>query len=291
MRYQGPIYRPPSEADSLLIQATVGCPHNQCTFCMVYKRGPRFRVRPVADVCADITTARIEYGPGVRTMFLPAGNSIAMDTDDLMTVCRVAREQFPDLERMTVYGSSTCILDKGADQLVQLYRAGLNRIHVGLESGDDETLRRVKKGATAEQQIQAGQWVMASGMELSLYVVLGLAGAERSIQHAEETARALNAINPHFIRIRTFVPKEKTPMLRDWQQGRFILLGPHGILREMHRLVSLLHVDSWLTCDHYTNYLPLQGQLPGGQGALLSALEHGLQRPETDYRPFFIGRE
>ncbi|MEO5329808.1 MAG: radical SAM protein [Magnetococcus sp. THC-1_WYH] len=291
MRYEGPVYRPPSEADSLLIQATVGCPHNQCTFCMVYKSGPRYRVRPVADICDDLLSARHTYGPDVATMFLPAGNSIAMATDDLVTVCRTAREHFPKLQRITVYGSSPHILKKGLSDLIRLQQAGLGRIHVGLESGDDETLRRVKKGATSEEQIQAGRWVMASGIQLSLYVVLGLAGEERSMVHAEETARALTAINPDFIRIRTFVPKIKTPMLRDWQRGRWTILGPHGILREMHRLVSLLEVDSWFTCDHYTNYLPLQGQLPADKGKLLTAIEQGLQRPETDYRPFFIGTE
>ncbi|MBF0437394.1 MAG: radical SAM protein [Magnetococcales bacterium] len=291
MRYEGPVYRPPSEADSLLIQATVGCPHNQCTFCMVYKRGPRFRVRPTGDICADLRSAREDCGAGVRTLFLPAGDTLAMPTGDLVTVCREAREQFPDLQRITVYGTSRSILEKGRDDLLLLERAGLNRIHCGLESGDDPTLLRVKKGVTAAEQIQAGQWAVASGMALSVYVILGLAGVERSVAHAEATARALNAINPEFIRIRTFVPKERTPMLRDWQRGTFSMLGPHGILQEMHRLVSLLAVDSFLTCDHYTNYLPLQGRLPQARGALLASLEQGMLRPESSYRPFFIGRE
>lgn len=291
MRYEGPVYRPPSEANSLLIQATVGCPHNRCTFCMVYKGGPRYRVRDVADICEDLVAARQVYGAGVRTLFLPAGNSIAMATDDLATVCAFAKKQFPQLERITTYGSSPYILEKGINDLIRLREAGLERIHVGMESGDDETLARVKKGVSAQEQIQAGQWVMASGMELSLYVVLGLAGRERSDQHAEETAKALNAINPHFIRIRTFVPKEKTPMLRDWQRGEFTMLGPHGVLAEMRRLVGLLRVDSFFTCDHYTNYLPIQGQLPADQGAILAAIDSGLERPESSFRPFFIGTE
>ncbi|MBF0144855.1 MAG: radical SAM protein [Magnetococcales bacterium] len=291
MRYEGPVYRPPSEADSLLIQATVGCPHNHCTFCMVYKSGPRYRVRPVEEICEDLVTARRFHGTDVRTLFLPAGNTIAMDTDALVTVCQAAREQFPHLERITVYGSSSYILDKGVANLIRLRQAGLNRIHVGLETGDDETLLRVKKGSTAAEQILAGQWVKESGMELSLYVVLGLAGAERSLPHAEATAQALNAINPDFIRIRTFVPKKKTPMLRDWQQGRFTMLGPHGILEEMHRLVELLQVNSFFTCDHYTNYLPLQGRLPEARKSILAAIEEGFQRPESSYRPFFIGSE
>ena len=133
VRYEGPIYRPPSEADSLLIQATIGCPHNRCTFCMVYKNGPKYRARPVDDVKEDILEASQNYGPNVRTLFLPAGNSIAMKTEDLAEICRFARDTFPELERITVYGSSQFIHKKGQERLEQLAKAGLGRIHVGLE--------------------------------------------------------------------------------------------------------------------------------------------------------------
>ncbi|MBW2031534.1 MAG: radical SAM protein, partial [Deltaproteobacteria bacterium] len=164
MRYEGPIYRPPSEADSLLIQATVGCPHNKCTFCMVYKKGPPYRVRPVKEICDDIREARDIYGPHVRTLFFPAGNTIAMPTEDLAAICRFAREQFPSLERITVYGSSQYIARKGLRELRTLKESGLSRIHVGLESGDDEVLRRVKKGTTASEQVEAGRWVKKAGI-------------------------------------------------------------------------------------------------------------------------------
>jgi radical SAM superfamily enzyme YgiQ (UPF0313 family) len=168
MRYKGPIYRPPSEADSVLIQATMGCPHNRCTFCMVYKNGPAFRVRPVKDIEEDMEEAREVYGADVRTLFLPAGNTIAMKTEDLAQVCRFARLTFPGLERITVYGSSQFIHRKGPDQLEKLAQAGLTRIHVGLESGDDTVLGRIRKGTDARQQIEAGQWTVAAGIELSI---------------------------------------------------------------------------------------------------------------------------
>ena len=155
MHFEGPIYRPPSEADSLLIQATVGCPHNKCTFCMIYKQGPPYRVRPVKDICADIDTARAEYGESVKTLFFPSGNTIAMPTRDLAAICRHAVKRFPNLERITVYGSSRYIVQKGLDDLKILRAAGLRRIHVGLESGDDQVLQRVKKGTTAAEQIAA----------------------------------------------------------------------------------------------------------------------------------------
>jgi len=198
MRYEGPIYRPPSEAESLLIQATVGCPHNKCTFCMVYKKGPPYRVRPVKEICEDIEEARNVYGDTVRSLFFPAGNTIAMPTEDLAAICRFSKKTFPGLRRITVYGSSQFVAKKGIAGLMNLRDAGLTRIHVGLESGDDHTLKRVKKGTTASEQIEAGRMAVAAGIELSEYVILGLGGAERSHAHALATAEAINAIEPGF---------------------------------------------------------------------------------------------
>lgn len=289
MRYEGPIYRPPSEADSLLIQATVGCPHNKCTFCTIYKNGPRFRIRPVQEIMEDIDSASQMYGPYVKTLFFPAGNTIAMKTDDLAAICIYARKVFPGLERITVYGSSQYIHKKGPKGLKQLADAGLNRIHVGLESGNDDVLRHVKKGVDAKRQIEAGQWVVDSGMELSLYVVLGLAGVTRTEPHADATANVLNQINPHFIRLRTFVPKINTPILDEVQSGQFEMLGPHGILRETERLIRQLEVTSYLASDHYTNYIDVHGKLPESRNLMLEQIQAAYQLPESEFRPFFIG--
>jgi len=289
VRYEGPIYRPPSEADSLLIQATVGCPHNKCTFCMVYKQGPRYRVRPVEEIREEIRRARDEIGDRCRSLFLPAGNTIAMPTEDLVAVCRYAGEQLPAIERITVYGSSQYILQKGLRDLQRLRAAGLSRIHVGLESGDDEVLRRVKKGATAEEHVRAGRLVVESGIELSEYVVLGLGGVERTEAHAEATAKVLNRVSPHFIRLRTLVPKVNTLLLHQIRKGRFQLLGPHGVLRETRRLLHGLACASTLASDHYTNYIDLEGRLPRDRERLLGQLERGLRLDEACYRPPFVG--
>ncbi|HAR34004.1 MAG TPA: radical SAM protein [Desulfobacter sp.] len=289
MRYEGPIYRPPSEADSLLIQATVGCPHNKCTFCMIYKNGPRFRIRPVPDIMEDMDSASKSYGSNVKTLFFPAGNTIAMKTDDLAAICIYARKVFPHLERITVYGSSQYIHKKGRDGLNQLAEAGLNRIHVGLESGNDDVLRHVKKGVDAKRQIEAGQWVVAAGIELSLYVVLGLGGEVLTDSHADSTANALNQINPDFIRLRTFVPKTNTPILDEIESGKFKMLGPHGIIKETQRLVRQLKVTSYLASDHYTNYIDLHGRLPESQSKILEQIKAAAQLPESQFRPFFIG--
>ena len=291
MRYQGPIYRPPSEADSLLIQATVGCPHNRCTFCLVYKNGPRFSVRDVTDIKEDILKARDIYGDCVRTLFLPAGNTIAMKTEDLCEILVFAKAVFPEIERVTVYGSSQYIHKKGPQGLKRLAEAGLSRIHVGLESGDDVILKKIKKGTDSREQIQAGKWVMDAGIELSVYVILGIGGKERTEPHARETARVLNQIEPNFIRLRTFVPKINTPLLEDVENGAFQMLGPHEVLQETAVLIKGIEASSYLASDHYTNYINLEGRLPGAKNRLLEEIETVLKRDEASFRPFFIGTE
>jgi len=258
---------------------------------MVYKNGPRFKVRPVADIKEDLAEAGNRYGRDIRRIFLPAGNTIAMKTDQLCRVCEYARDLFPNLERMTVYGSSLFIFQKGPGVMKRLAAAGLTRIHVGLESGDDETLNRIKKGTTKKQQIAAGRYVTEAGIELSEYVMLGIAGTDRSREHARETADALNAINPHFIRLRTFVPKINTPLLEEIQQGAFEMPGPHGVLTETARIIENLTVTSNLASDHYTNYINLEGRLPRNRTRFLEVLAAALKRDESEFRPFFIGTQ
>jgi radical SAM superfamily enzyme YgiQ (UPF0313 family) len=272
-----------------LIQATIGCPHNRCTFCMVYKNGPRYRVRPVADIIADLDEARTLHGSGIRTLFFPAGNTIAMETDALCRICSHARRVFPNLTRITVYGSSQYIHKKGPDALKRLADAGLSRIHVGLESGDDVILRMIKKGTTASQQAEAGRWTMAAGIQLSLYVILGIGGAARSLAHATRTAEVLNRIAPDFIRLRTFVPKINTPLLKMVKSGAFTMLGAHGVLEEAATMIRMLDAPSQLTSDHYTNYINLEGRLPGCRNRLLARIDQALKQSETDFRPFFVG--
>lgn len=291
MRYQGPIYRPPSESDSLLVQATVGCPHNKCTFCMVYKQGPPYAVRPVADILADLTEARRTFGPGVRTLFLPAGNTIAMPTDQLEAVCRYARQAFPGLTRVTVYGSSQYIKAKGAAELKRLRASGLSRIHVGFETGDDEVLGRVKKGCCAADHVEAGLMLREAGIELNVYVLLGIGGRERSRAHALATAAVLNEVGPDVVRLRTFVPKIDTLLLHQIKRGRFQMLTPHEVLQETRLILEHLRVNPLVTSDHYTNYINLEGRLQAGRARLLRKLDAALSREESTFRPFFIGTQ
>jgi radical SAM superfamily enzyme YgiQ (UPF0313 family) len=258
---------------------------------MTYKKSPRFKVRPVQEIKEDIDSAASVYGDDVKTLFLPAGNTIAMKTEDLADICIYARKVFPHLERITVYGSSQYIHKKGMIGLKKLREAGLNRIHVGLESGSDDVLGRVRKGVDARHQIEAGQWVIAAGIELSLYVVLGLGGLDFSKTHADSTAEVLNLINPNFIRLRTFVPKINTPMLDEIESGRFKMVGPHGVLHETKRLIRQLKVTSYLASDHYTNYINVHGKLPERQNQILEQIRAACQLPESKFRSFFIGNQ
>jgi radical SAM superfamily enzyme YgiQ (UPF0313 family) len=258
---------------------------------MVYKNGPRFKIRPVEDIKTDLSDARKAYGSHVRTLFFPAGNTIAMPTADLAALCHHARKIFPSLERITVYGSSQYIHQKGPADLKRLAEAGLSRIHVGLESGDDVILKHICKGTRSRQQIEAGCWVLGAGLELSVYVILGIGGKLRTFEHAHQTANVLNQINPTYTRLRTFVPKINTSLLAEVQQGTFQIMGPHEVLEETARLIHHTHALTYLTSDHYTNYLNLEGQMPDKKQSFMVKIHSALKKNERSFRPFFIGTQ
>jgi radical SAM superfamily enzyme YgiQ (UPF0313 family) len=258
---------------------------------MVYKKGPPYKVRPVSEIKEDVDHAAEVYGNSVQTVFLPAGNTIAMPTDQLADVCRHIRNVFPACRRITVYGSSQYLYEKGLDDLTQLAEAGLTRIHVGMESGDDEVLARVKKGADSAVQIKGCQMAIQAGLEISVYVVLGLGGQDRTREHAENTALAINRIRPHFVRLRTFIPKINTVLLHLIKNGKFHMLGPHGVLREIEIILEALDAPTEIRSDHYTNYVDIFGTMPKDRNAMLDRVRTALQRPESDFRPVFIGTQ
>jgi radical SAM superfamily enzyme YgiQ (UPF0313 family) len=258
---------------------------------MVYKDGVPYKIRPTGEIMADLAAAREIYGHRVRTIFFPAGNTIAMPAAALAAICRRSYDLFPGLKRITVYGSAQFIKAKGLAKLQLLARAGLGRIHVGLESGDDDILARIRKGSTREVQIAAGQILRQAGIEVSEYVMLGIGGEADSPRHAAATAAAVNAIQPHFLRLRTFVPKINTPLLDEVLAGSFKMLSPHGVIRETRALLDGITIPTQVASDHYTNYVNVQGRLPEDKEALLQVLDAALLRPESDFRPFFIGKQ
>jgi len=283
MRYEGVVYRPPSEAGSLLIQATIGCPHNQCTFCGMYKE-KQFRIRTVTDIIEDLAEAQKVYQDTVDTLFFPDGNTILMKTADLLEIIRYAKNNFPKLQRITMYGSSKYILMKSVEDLVLLQQSGLTRIHSGMESGDDIVLSRICKGATAEETILAGRKVKSAGIELSEYVMLGIGGKERSVEHALHSAKVLNEIDPDFIRLRTFIPMPETPLYEEYRQGTFELLTAHEALLETRLLIENLAVSSKLYSDHHSNYAYVNGRLPLTKNKMLHTIDQLLTLPADQFR-------
>ena len=291
LRYEGPIYRPPSEGNSLLIQTTIGCPWNKCTFCMVYKNGPKFKIRPVEEVKEDLLWAKKNYLLPIETIFFPSGNSIIMKTDDFVEILTYAKKLFPNVKRVTIYGSSQYIVKKGLNDMKRLVDAGLSRIHVGLESGSDIVLKNICKGTTVDKQVLAGELVKKSNIELSEYVVMGLGGKKHSKKHISETIKVLNIINPEFIRIRTFLPKINTPILSEIDSGLFQILSPYEVIRETYDLISGLKVTSEILSDHYTNYIQVKGKIPGDRDLMLNSIKKALELDEEKYRDIYIGTE
>jgi radical SAM superfamily enzyme YgiQ (UPF0313 family) len=291
LRYEGPIYRPPSEANSLLIQTTIGCPWNKCTFCMVYKNGPKFKIRSINEIKKDLLWAKKNYLFPVETIFFPSGNSIIIKTDDFVEILNYTKKLFPNIRRITIYGSSQYIIKKGLTDMKRLANAGLSRIHVGLESGYDVVLKNVCKGSTSDIQIKAGEIIKKAGIELSEYVVLGLGGKKDSKKHISETVKILNIINPDFIRIRTFLPKINTPILKEIDSGKFKILSPHEILKETYDLIKGLNVSSKIFSDHYTNYIRVNGKIPEDKEKMLKSIKKALKRDNEDFRKIYIGTE
>ncbi len=232
MRYEGTVYRPPSEAGSLIIQATIGCPHNRCAFCAMYSE-KKFRKRPLEEVVKDLDMALDTYGPGVRTIFLADGNTAALPTDTLVAIGEAARERFRYLERITMYGSARFLVKKDREEWQAIGDAGITRVHSGLESGDPVTLEQIHKGVDPEAATRAFNHVMEAGIELSVYLMVGVAGLERWREHAEGSAAVLNLASPDFVRLRTFVPALGTEWCERWQQGNLTLLErPPGPRRD-----------------------------------------------------------
>ena len=284
LQYDHPVYRPPSEADSLIIQAVIGCPHNRCGFCDMYQ-AKKFRARPQAEILDDIERARLLYGPQIPTIFLADGNAIVLPTERLAEICQKAHELFPALRRITVYGSAKFVARKTPEELTLLRAAGLTRLHMGLESGDDVTLKKIEKGADAQTIVRAGRLVMDAEIELSLYVMIGVAGVERTHEHATASAAVINAVRPTFVRLRTFIPRRNTPLLREWREGRLTLPDPYQALRETRELIAGIDASTLLQSDHLSNFLDVSGGLPEQKGALLMQIDEALTWPRDRFRP------
>ena len=279
--YDFPPFRPPSEANSLLLRVTRGCPWNRCTFCSMYKT-IKFEVRDLGEVQTDIEMAKELYGDRIRTVFIGDSNSLLVKTEILVQVLNSLFSSFPLIERVTSYARAKTLFKKPIEDLVRIYRAGLNRLHVGLETGDRNLLMEIKKGATPEEMIEAGRKAKQAGFEYSLYVLLGIGGEEKWESHAKGTAEVLNQIDPHFIRVRTFIPQPGSPLYDAMMEGRFRSASPETILEENKLLLEELQVTSQFLSDHISNLLPLHGKLPEEKERMVQMIDDALKGLRED---------
>lgn len=284
MRYFGSVYRPPSEARSLIVQVTYGCSHNTCAFCSMYKE-KKFAVRPLEEVLEDFRAARKVY-PRVEKVFLADGDALVRKAGELELILDTVRELFPECQRVTSYASPTSIRIRTDEELRRLRDQGLTMVYMGLESGCDDVLRLMRKGHRSDEIIAMGQKVRGSGIALSVTAITGLGGPDLLERHAIETARAFNAMNPEYIGMLTLMVEPETP-LYDWvEDGSFRLLTPTQVLAETRLLVERLDSPgSVFRMNHASNYLALRGTLNGDRQAMLEEIRRveqdlGSLRPE-----------
>lgn len=280
MRYYGSVYRPPSEAYSLIVQVTYGCSHNTCAFCGMYKE-KRFALRPLAEVLEDFHLAR-QYYRNVGRIFLADGDALIRKVSDLVTILDTIRELFPECERVSSYASPTSLQIRTDEELQLLRDKGLTLLYMGLESGCDDVLKLMRKGHTSAEIVECGQKVKRNGIGLSVTAITGLGGPELMEAHAVDTAKALNAMNPEYIGILTLVVEDGTP-LRDWvREGKFHLLTPAQVLQETKLMVENFDSPgSVFRMNHASNYLSLKGTLNEDKEAMLAQIRRAERHMET----------
>jgi len=280
MRYHGTVIRPPSEADSLIIQVTYGCSHNSCDFCGTYLDKP-FRVRPFQEVVEDVRRLPDELKSTVTKVFLGDGDAVILPRRRLRELLELLHEELPSLQRVSSYASAQALLKKDVEDLRPLKDLGLTLLYLGLESGDDATLRSCNKGVTVAEQIEACSRASEAGMQLSVTTVLGLAGEERTVEHARATGRALSAIDPEYIGVLSLMVVEGTGLAERVRRGEFKVPGSWAMLRELRELIDATQVSGALfRSNHASNYLPLGGRLPEDKARMLAALDEALQKEE-----------
>jgi len=284
MRYEGAIYRPPSEADAYILQATIGCSWNHCTYCDMY-RAKTYRVRPREEILEDIRAAALLFGDEVQKVFVADGDALGMDTELWLEILAACRSAFPRLRRVSAYATAMNFLRKTDEELARLREAGLSLLYIGPESGDDATLRRIAKGAGFAEHVEAARKAHRAGMKLSAIFLLGVGGVERSQEHAEATARLITEMDPRFVSLLTLTLIPGTPIDRLRQRGGFELPSIERMLGELRIIVALAEpTDAIFRTNHASNYLPLGGRLPRDRERILEIVDRALHG-EIPLRP------
>jgi radical SAM superfamily enzyme YgiQ (UPF0313 family) len=275
MHYEGNIIRPPSEANSILLQVTVGCSRNKCTFCGTYQ-GERFKIKPDQTIMADIAFAA-QYCRRQRRVFLCDGDALIIPHERLMKIVMAIEKQLPWVTRVGLYANAKSLKMKTPEQLVELREHGVGIAYMGLESGDDVTLRAINKGALSSEMIAMGRKARQAGLKLSITVLLGIAGRERSDTHARETGRVLSAIDPEYVGALSLMLIPGTPLFEDYETGRFQLPEPDEMLQELRTMLAHTHLTRGLFhANHASNYLPIKARLPRDRDATLRLIDEAL---------------
>ncbi|MFH1229893.1 MAG: radical SAM protein [Planctomycetota bacterium] len=286
MRYEGMIVRPPSEADSYLLQITYGCSHNKCAFCGTYL-GTKFRLRHMDEILTDITMAH-KVIPHTRRVFLCDGDAMMLPTQHLLKIMEALNTAFPDLQRIGIYTNARDILKKDETELAELSRHKLTIGYLGLESGNDEILKRINKGATAKEMIEAVQRAQRNNIKMSVIGLIGLGGKELSKEHAIDTAKTVNLMNPRYFSLLTLMLVPGTPLAKDYEKGRFTLPEAEDMVKEIRTVVANLDSEHTIfRANHASNYAPLAGTFNKDKKRLLSEIDDYLSG-KYDFRPEFL---
>jgi len=275
MHYEGTIIRPPSEANSILLQVTVGCSHNKCTFCGTYT-GERFRIKPDSVIVQDIAFAA-QYCKRQRRVFLCDGDALIVPQKRLLNILQEIKSQLPWVTRVGAYANSKSLKLKSIDELKALRENGLGILYMGLETGDDVTLKMINKGAASKTMIEMGKKARKTGFKLSITVLLGVAGRERSQIHARETGRVLSAIDPDYVGALSLMLIPGTPLFDDHDAGKFELIEPPEMLQELRTMIASTHLTKGLFhANHASNYLPIRARMPRDKEETLHLIDQAL---------------
>jgi radical SAM superfamily enzyme YgiQ (UPF0313 family) len=278
--YDTPVFRPPSEADSFILRVTRGCAHNRCTYCNMY-RGVPFKKLSDEQILRQIAMAYATDREGIRRVFLADGDALVLPADRLLKILRTLKKYFPNLERVSSYAAPRDILGKTPEELKALREAGLTLLYYGMESGDTETLRDIRKGVTGPQSIEVGKKVRAAGMQLSVMVILGIAGVPGSERHALATAKAISEIRPDFLSALCLMLYRGSELKEQFERGEFTPLSPAGLMEELKLMIE--HIDLPETArtvfrsNHVSNYIRLAAVLPQDKARLLDDIEESIQ--------------
>lgn len=283
------IVRPPSEANSFLLPVTLGCSHNKCTFCGTYT-GIKFRIRPLEDIKQDIDKVAENYSWSMRRVFLENGDALICPQRLLVEVLKYLNLKFPHLEKIGTYATPRSGMIKSVDQLKELKQLGLKIVYMGVETGDEELLKKINKGASYDEIVEAGRKIKQAGITLSVTVILGLGGVEGSKKHALGTARILTELDPDFAGALTIMLVPGTPLHKEWEEGKFSLVSPFQSLEELKLIIeNASFTNCFFTANHASNYLPIKARLPEQKAEMLKLIDEVLTSKDMSrLRPEFI---